>query len=282
MLKPLLFGVAFALTVSISPAALAQASGKNKSGSPPPVEQTTPDQPPAQDEETPPPLPGEEGGLSEAALELRAYLVSQNKETLQILEDRYAADISRIESTLDRLLDNAQADFDREEALEGFAEVIAAERSRVANLIPQAPDASLRAAVAGLEEFMRKVYEQQGPEVCGRFADSGSDVLYEEDLAEAYAEDLDRQSALFLAAAADARDQPQTHGTANDQDLGVLFNRMLAQGGTEHQLDVLAAQNPADPEVCPALLGMLGALSTLDGPEGTRARAYFLPEFVGY
>ena len=282
ILKPSLFGVAFALALGLSPFAFAQASAKNKSGSPPPLEQTTPEEAPAPDEDSPPPLPGEEDGLSDAALEMRSYLASQNRETLEVLEDRYAADLSRIESTLDRLLQGAEANFDREAALEDFSEVIANERRQLADLVSQAPDASLRTAVAGLAEFMRKVYEQEGAELCGRFADAGSQVLYQEDLAQAYAEDLDRQSALFLTAAADARDQPQTHGTATDEDLGTLFNRMLAEGGTEHQLDVLAAQNPADPEVCPALLRMLDALSTLEGPEGARARAFFLPEFVGY
>jgi hypothetical protein len=274
-LKPLLFGTAFALVACLSPLALAQ-PGKDKTGTTPPANQTVPgnDQTANDDEGA--------MNLSDAELAMREFLTGANPQTLGILDDRFPDELNRLEQTLNGVIEGAQADFDHEAALEGFAEVIATERQSYVSIITTAPDAALQAAITSLRDFMQKVYDTEGPEICGRFANEGSSVLYETDIAEHYSAELDRQSALFLAAAADARDTPTDHGEASDADLQATFNKMLKEGGTQHQIDVLAAQDPTDPEVCPALINMLSALAILEGDVGARSRAYFLPDFVGY
>jgi hypothetical protein len=126
------------------------------------------------------------------------------------------------------------------------------------------------------------VFKEEGPEVCGRFAQDGSAALFELGLSEKYAEALDQQSVVYFKSVVLAIENPEPSAPVRPGDWDVVLRLMLEAGAPPSFAATVAAGDPADPDLCPALTALLLTMSLMDEPEGQRVRADFAQNVAGY
>lgn len=155
-------------------------------------------------------------------------------------------------------------------------------RKKYADRLLFAPTASHAVMLGFLAEFYVAVLKDEGPEVCGRFAQDGSGVLFELGLSGKYADALDRQSLAYFDAVVRAIEAPEDNGVAGGEDLSAVLRAMIAAGAPQSFVRTISAGDRNDPDLCPALAAMFSTSSILDTPQGRRMRADFAKNLVGY
>jgi hypothetical protein len=159
---------------------------------------------------------------------------------------------------------------------------LSAIRNKYAHKLTFAPDLTLAAMLQSLGQFYDKVLAEGSTELCGKFAQDGSGVLFENDVSAIYAEDLDLQGAVYFEAVAGAFETPEVHGAADARDWSAVFGTMIGLGAPESYVQTIASNDAKDPDLCPALSAMFKTTAGLNTPEGARARAEFAKNLTGY
>lgn len=155
-------------------------------------------------------------------------------------------------------------------------------RRKYADKLLFAPSEDHAVVLGLLADFYTAVFKGEGPEVCGRFAQDGSGVLFELDLSGTYAKELDLQTAAYLSAVVHAIERPEYNGVAVAGDWGAVLGTMVAAGAPQSFVKTISAGDGKDPDLCPALAAMFRTSGLLDTPEGKRTRADFAKNLVGY
>jgi hypothetical protein len=155
-------------------------------------------------------------------------------------------------------------------------------RKKYADRLMFAPSASHAVMLGFLADFYVTVFKAEGPQVCGRFAQDGSGVLFELGLSGKYADALDRQSLAYFDAVVKAIEAPEYAGAVVEADWGAVVKAMIVAGAPESFVRTISSGDRTDPDLCPALAAMFSTSSILDTPEGKRTRADFAKNLAGY
>lgn len=164
----------------------------------------------------------------------------------------------------------------------GGFDAVGAIRRQYAARLEFAPPQALAALLASTAAFHEAVFEGEGPGGCGLFARNGSGTLFQLGRAEAYANQIDLQSALYFEAVAGAIERPEFYGTTGPADFAALLLAMTKAGAPPDYLAAIAGGKPSDVNLCPALATMFRAASVFDTPEGLRVRADLAKNLAGY
>ncbi len=154
--------------------------------------------------------------------------------------------------------------------------------ARFVTQIHQAPAADLLGLVKQMRGLHALVLKQAGPKICGGFSSGGSGVLYAAGIAGQYMGALDALSAAFFKAVAHAKAHPTTTLVPVDADWKLAAQRIMADGGKQSFIDVIAKGDSKDPEICPAMVALLQAVTELQGDAGLRLRAAFAVNAAAY
>lgn len=126
------------------------------------------------------------------------------------------------------------------------------------------------------------VLKEEGAEVCGRLARDGTAALFEANLSEKYAELIDRQSVAYFEAVISAIEAPEPSEAMQPDDLKEIMGRLIEAGAPPSFPAAIAAGDPANPELCPALATLFLTISLMETPAAARARADFAQNLAGY
>ena len=154
--------------------------------------------------------------------------------------------------------------------------------SRFLTQIHQAPAPDLLGIVGQMRGLHALVLKREGPKVCGQFSSGGSGVLYETGIAGQYMGELDAMAAAFFKAVARAKQHPTTTLAPIDADWKLVAQRLLADGGKKSFIDVIAKGDSKDPQICPAMVALLQAVTEVPGDAGLRLRAAFAVNAAAY
>jgi hypothetical protein len=163
----------------------------------------------------------------------------------------------------------------------GF-DAVGAIRRKYAARLEFAPPQALTALLASTAGFYEAVFKGEGPGGCGVFAQNGTGALFQLSRSEAYAKEIDLQSAMFLEAVAAAIERPEYYGAGGQEDFAALLVVMTEAGVPPDYLAAIAGGKPSDPNLCPALATMFKAAAVFDTPEGLRVRADLAKNLAGY
>ena len=199
-------------------------------------------------------------------------------ETLALLETEFPADHYALMQTLAEIDAVAGTKDALLLAFKQFTEL----RRKYAERLRFAPTEAHAAMLGHLAAFYDLVFKTEGPEVCGRFAQDGTGVLFELGLSEIYARAIDQQSVAYFRAVVMAIETPEASEPVQPDDWARVFERMLGAGAPPSFAATIGGGNPRDPDLCPALTAMLFTSSLMDTPEGARTRADFARNVTGY
>jgi len=155
-------------------------------------------------------------------------------------------------------------------------------RKQYAPRLRFAPPAALERLLRAAAAFHERVREVEGDATCGAFAQNGTGVLYQLGMSEKYAVEIDRQSAQFFEAVADAVERPESYGELQKDDLALVLRGMLAAGASEEQVAVILSGRPNAEGYCSAIAAMFRIAAVLDQPAGLRSRADLAVNLSGY
>ena len=85
----------------------------------------------------------------------------------------------------------------------------------------------------------------------------------------------------YFEVVADAIKSPTDYGAVTDADWQAVATTMLDQGSPQHYVDVLAAQDVNNADLCPALIAFMQAMITTSGDAGRRVRSSFVTQTAG-
>lgn len=210
---------------------------------------------------------------------ISALVEERFNDTLALLESEFRADYEAVErglAALDRMAGEQNA------RLIVVAKEFTELRQRYSDRLKFAPTSAHAALVGHLAILYDLVFKEEGPEVCGRFAQDGSAALFELGLSEKYAEALDQQSVVYFKSVVLAIENPEPSAPVRPGDWDVVLRLMLEAGAPPSFAATVAAGDPADPDLCPALTALLLTMSLMDEPEGQRVRADFAQNVAGY
>lgn len=171
---------------------------------------------------------------------------------------------------------------EEDRALLGAFSILTELKKKYAGRLLYAPSVRHAAMLAGLAKFYVTVSENEGPEVCGRFAQDGSGVLFERGLSGKYAAALDAQSAAYFEAVVAAIETPEYSGAVQPDDWSAVMSAMIAAGAPQSFAKTISAGDRSDPDLCPALAAMFVTSAFLNTPEGARTRGDFAKNLAGY
>lgn len=198
---------------------------------------------------------------------------------VEVLRNRFATDYSRIvEAVIDSEVqlagDRAIARF-----LDQETKPITERYDEVGR---RAPPPLVKDWLEKLAASMDMVQSVAGAELCSRFVNEGQSVLSDPALLNTLEPGFDARDAAFFNALAGARDAGETDevGPATDADwqlVGAAMNGLEVPAG---YAQIVATDNVASPDYCPALAYYFRVINTLPGPDGDRIRAeYFVRSF---
>lgn len=155
-------------------------------------------------------------------------------------------------------------------------------RKRYASKLAYARTQKSALLVLSLAEFYRNVMRHETPDVCGAFASDGAGILLARGQGARYAKDMDRQAAVYFSAVASALENPDVVGRASQADWSMVMGQIVADGHPASYIGVIAKAKASDPELCPALLALFGALVEVKPSIAQRVRAEFIQGVTGY
>ena len=150
-------------------------------------------------------------------------------------------------------------------------------RKQYAPRLRFAPPGALERLLRSTAAFHERVLEVDGDATCGAFG-----VLYQLGTSEKYAVEIDRQSAEYFDAVADAIERPESYGEVQKDDLALVLRGMLAAGSSQEQVALILSGRPNAEGYCSAIAAMFRIASVLDQPAGLRSRADLAVNLSGY
>ena len=155
-------------------------------------------------------------------------------------------------------------------------------RKQYAPRLRFAPPAALERLLRATAAFHERVLEVDGDATCGAFAQNGTGVLYQLGTSEKYAVEIDRQSAEYFEAVAQAIERPESYGEVQKDDLALVLRGMLAAGSSQEQVALILSGRPNAEGYCSAVAAMFRIAAVLDQPAGLRSRADLAVNLSGY
>ena len=155
-------------------------------------------------------------------------------------------------------------------------------RKQYAPRLRFAPPAALERLLRATAAFHERVLEVDGDATCGAFAQNGTGVLYQLGTSEKYAVEIDRQSAEYFEAVAQAIERPESSGEVQKDDLALVLRGMLAAGSSQEQVALILSGRPNAEGYCSAVAAMFRIAAVLDQPAGLRSRADLAVNLSGY
>lgn len=198
---------------------------------------------------------------------------------VEVLKNEFATDFSRIvEATL---ASEEQFDGDRDIArfLDQQTKPITERYGAVGR---RAPAPLIKDWLEKLATTMDMVQSVAGADLCSRFVNEGPSVLSDPAMLKMLDPVFDARDAAFFTVLAGARDAGETDevGPANDSDwqvVGAAMNGLEVPAG---YAQIVATDNLASPDYCPALAYYFRIIATLPDATGDRIRAeYFVRSF---
>ena len=213
------------------------------------------------------------------AVDVVALFQQRYQRTLDLLRvefpDDHAALMEQIEEIDGQIGDERQlllAAFDRLTEL----------RRKYAERLRFAPTLNHSVMLGRIADFHELVLDNEGPQVCARFAHDGSGVLFELGLSRKYQNALDLQSLAFFDAVVRAIETPEQAEPATTEDWTAILGAMVAAGAPQSFLTTITTADRNDPDLCRALAAMFRISGLLDAPQAARARADFASNLTGY
>lgn len=155
-------------------------------------------------------------------------------------------------------------------------------RKQYAPRLRFAPPSALERLLRATAAFHERVLEVDGDATCGAFAQNGTGVLYQLGTSDKYAVEIDRQSAEYFEAVAQAIERPEAYGEMQKDDFALVLRGMLAAGSSDQQVALILAGRPDAEGYCSAIAAMFRIAAVLDQPAGLRARADLAVNLAGY
>ena len=146
-----------------------------------------------------------------------------------------------------------------------------------------APPELVTAWMNQLAETMDKVQAVAGPALCARFVNEGQSVLTDPAMIEELSPVFDARDAALFNALAGARDRPAavTPDAPADSDwqvVGIAMNGFEVPAG---YAQIVATDDTANRDYCPALAYYFRTLAALPGEAGERLRAEYFVQSLG-
>lgn len=217
------------------------------------------------------PVLAEEAGFAER-------FAARNPLTLAVLESEFPSDLTLLEVRLRAIETLGQGELVAAAAFNAVGEI----RRKYAPRIRFAPPEALASLLQATASFHEAVFAGEGPAACGLFAQNGTGTLFQLSLADKYAAEIDRQTALFLETVVAAIEQPESYGPTGEQDFAALLAVMGRAGVPASYGVAIASGRPENDELCPALATMFKAAAVFDTPAGLRVRADLAQNLAGY
>jgi len=176
---------------------------------------------------------------------------------------------------IEDMLDVANTSADGEEAYGRAARITAALRQKYAPFAHNAPDESIRAAIElnmeGVRLFAADV------KTCNSFVINGPRSLPLE-VALPHAAHFGLQSAAVFRALLEGAKAGEPPKIATDEDWGLVGEHWIMLGATDRDIDSISTPTVDDPNLCPAMISMLEAILSAEGPAAERVRASYFAE----
>lgn len=204
---------------------------------------------------------------------------ARNPLTLKVLETEFPKDLVLLKVRLSAIDALGQGELiESAAAFNAVGEI----RKKYAPRIRFAPPEALAVLLQATAAFHDAVFKGEGPGACGLFAQNGTGTLFQLSLADKYAREIDRQTALFLETVVAAIERPEAYGPTEETDFAALL-AVMAEAGVPASYGVaIASGRPDNDELCPALATMFKAASAFDAPQGLRVRADLAQNLAGY
>lgn len=149
-------------------------------------------------------------------------------------------------------------------------------RKRYAPAVGDASDTAQAAMIESLITVHQAVLDNEGPEVCARFAVLGYEAFFDTPLAEKYTKLQSQHLLNVFVAMRDGRDNPVARSLATDDDWGTVIDLMLASGSSQDELTALIQSDMSNPLLCRANLDLLRAANMEGNPSSQLVRAELL------
>lgn len=149
-------------------------------------------------------------------------------------------------------------------------------RQRYAPAVGDASDTAQAAMIESLITVHQAVLDNEGPEVCARFAVLGYEAFFDTPLAEKYSTLQSQHMLNIFAAMRDGLDNPVARGLATDDDWGTVIDLMLASGSSQDALNAIVESDMSNPLLCQANLDLLRATNMDGNPSSQLVRAELL------
>jgi hypothetical protein len=209
----------------------------------------------------------------------RELFESRNGRTLAVLKAEFPQDYNGLMIRIGAVERSQQSEMLKLSA--AFAAVGEVRRKYVARL-RYAPPQNLAALLESAAAFHQAVLEKDGPGACGVFAQNGTGALFSLARSEAYAAEIDMQSARYFEAVAGAIERPEYYGEPQQEDFAVVLAALVAAKVPESYVPAIVRGQRSDPDFCPALVALFRTAAIIDSPPGLRARADLAANLVGY
>lgn len=209
----------------------------------------------------------------------RELFESRNARTLAVLKGEFPQDYRGLMIRIGAVDRSEQSEMLKLSA--AFAAVGELRRKYVAR-IRFAPPQTLSVLLESAAAFHLAVLDRDGPGACGVFAQNGTGALFSLARSDAYADEIDLQSARYFEAVAGAIERPEYYGEPQQQDFAVVLAALVAANVPESYVPAIAAGQRNHPDFCPALAALFKTAAVIDSPPGLRVRADLAANLVGY
>jgi hypothetical protein len=213
------------------------------------------------------------------AVDVAALFEQRYGRTLELLEAEFPDDHAAL---VDQIAEIDRQVGDERQLLLAAFERLTEVRRKYAPRLRFAPSLSHSVMLGRIADFHDLVLDNEGPQVCARFAHDGSGVLFELGLSGRYANALDLQSLAYFDAVVRAIETPEYTEPVATDDWTAVLRAMVAAGAPASFLRTITTADRNDPDLCRALAAMFRTSGLLSTPEAARARADFASNLTGY
>lgn len=223
---------------------------------------------------TPDVLPGSGDGLR-----LLAEVERRFPRSLALIKQEFPDDYPGLVASISAV--SWQGGEEKVALLKAF-ELLKAQRQKYRDKAVFAPSNLQAASLQILAHLFQEVFKAEGSQVCGRFAQDGSAVLFDLGISDKYTELLDLQATAYLAMVVKGIEEPDYAGELKPEDWGQVLGAMVTSGMPKSYVQTISKGDRNDPDLCPAMASMMLASALLNTPEGARTRADFARNLAGY
>ncbi|MEM9012953.1 MAG: hypothetical protein AAGE18_17150 [Pseudomonadota bacterium] len=202
---------------------------------------------------------------------------AEGSELMALLKQELPAEYAQM---LADLAEMVRGGADPDEIYRHSADATARIRRDGASIVAGAPDPALIEVLDTARTLLVAVREQYGKETCARFAARGPAIFDRRQIAPLN-EPMDRHGTAMLRAIARARAEETPRFPANHSDQEALRSAFLAAGGTDEDLQKIAANDNTDAAACARLDLLMRTSTEIPGARGARLRAMMVSALAG-